>query len=68
MEQILVIKRVTLDQEGKVQVICEFIANTPESKENLFRLMRIPWNEPIFATFETTQKPLFEDAVVIEKE
>lgn len=41
MEQALIIKKVTIDQEAKVSVVLEFAAADPDSQNNLFKLIQM---------------------------
>ena len=57
MKQIVNIRRVSVDSELKVTVTLEFIAVTPESKDNVFHLIGMQ-GEVVEASFEPSQQGL----------
>lgn len=57
MRQSISIKKVQINNEGKVTIVSEFIAKTKEEKDNLFKLLELQ-GEIVSAVFESAQMNL----------
>jgi hypothetical protein len=59
MEQLITIKKVTINEDRNVQFLAEFRAENPAARDNLFDLISLQ-GEGVKATLARSQLELFE--------